>query len=276
MSTSLLLGLIGDHIAASSSPKLHRLAGAQAGIDVRYDLLVPHEMGKSWEEIFASLPALGYRGTNITYPYKELVVPQLTIEDPLVQAMGACNTVRFDSDGPRGFNTDYTGFIRAYRNVRGEAETGPVLMVGTGGVGRAVAFGLLALNAPEIRLVDQDRSKAEALAQILRSTRPDAEIRVEEDAVQAARGAHGLINCTPLGMSGRGGTALPREAMEGAYWAFDAVYTPRETEFMQSAEALGLARISGWELFFYQGVDAWRIFSGTEVDEAQLRASLGG
>ncbi|MER5173624.1 shikimate dehydrogenase [Thioclava sp. GXIMD2076] len=276
MSTTLLLGLIGDHIAASSSPKLHRFAGAQAGIEVRYDLLVPQEMGRSWDEIFASLPALGYRGTNITYPYKELVVPQLTIEDPLVQAMGACNTVRFDSDGPRGFNTDYTGFIRAYRTIRGEAAPGPVLMVGTGGVGRAVAFGLLALGAPEIRLVDRDRAKAEALARVLRSTRPDTEIRVEDDAASAASGAEGLINCTPLGMSGRGGTPLARAAMEGAQWAFDAVYTPRETEFMQSAEALGLVRISGWELFFYQGVDAWRIFSGKDVDEPPLRTALGG
>jgi shikimate dehydrogenase len=55
---------------------------------------------------------------------------------------------------------------------------------------------------------------------------------------------------------------------------FDAVYTPLETPFLKDAAALGLEIISGWELFFYQGVHAWAHFSGGSVDEAALRSTL--
>ena len=91
---------------------------------------------------------------------------------------------------------------------------------------------------------------------------------------EGAAGASGLVNCTPVGMVGYDGTPLPRSLMAGASWAFDAVYTPVDTRFLQDAAAGGLTCISGYELFFYQGVDAWRIFSGRPVDEARLRAAL--
>jgi len=77
-----------------------------------------------------------------------------------------------------------------------------------------------------------------------------------------------------VGMVGYEGTPLPRAAMVGAEWAFDAVYTPVETEFLQDAAAEGLAVLSGWELFFYQGVHAWAHFAGKPLDEAALRDAL--
>ena len=65
--------------------------------------------------------------------------------------------------------------------------------------------------------------------------------------------------------------------MAGAEWAFDAVYTPytpAETQFLSDAAAEGLAVVSGFELFFHQGVDAWALFSGRPIDPAALRAAL--
>ena len=207
------LGLIGDNIAASRSPRLHELAGLQNARVVQYDRLVPQDLGQSWDAIFDGLAAKGYRGTNITYPYKEKVVPRLVIEDPLVRAIGACNTAIFDQGRALGHNTDYSGFVAAYRRLRGDTPTGPVLMIGTGGVGRAVAFGLVALGTPEIRLVDMDPAKARALAEDLRAAAPGLRVIVGEDAATAAQGAEGLINCTPVGMVGKPGTPLPATAM---------------------------------------------------------------
>ena len=66
----------------------------------------------------------------------------VTIADPLVRAIGAVNTVVFAEDGPQGFNTDYSGFMAAYRAVFGDKPPGTVCLIGTGGVGKAVAFGL--------------------------------------------------------------------------------------------------------------------------------------
>lgn len=274
MSGQLLLGLIGDNISRSQSPRLHRLAGRQNGVEVRYDRLVPRDRGESFEAVFEAAKAGGYRGLNITYPYKERVAPMVRIEDPLVRAMGSVNTVIFEPGGPVGTSTDYTGFMSAYRAARPEAAPGRVLMIGTGGVGRAVAFGLVALGVEELRLVDRDATKAEALAETIQAISPATEVTIWIAPEAAAEGATGLVNCTPVGMDGYPGTPLEVEAMAGSDWAFDAVYTPADTQFLTDAETNGLAVISGWELFFWQGVHAWKHFSNLPLNEEALRRDL--
>jgi shikimate dehydrogenase len=275
MTPDLHLGLIGDNIAASRSPLLHVLAGRQNGLRVRYDRLVPPDLALPFDSVFDKAAAT-MRGVNVTYPYKEKAVARVTIPDPLVRAMGAINTVLFEPGGVAvGYNTDHTGFVAAYKSLRGDTAPGEVLVIGTGGAGRAVAFGLVALGAAGLRLVDQNRTKAEALAADLRGAAPGLVVDVYDDAEKAARGMTGLINCTPVGMVGYGGTALDGSAMAGAEWVFDAVYTPTDTQFLRDAAAAGAAVLSGWELFFWQGVHAWALYSGGRaVDLAALRQEL--
>lgn len=268
------LGLIGDNITRSKSPRLHRTAGQLTGREVTYDRLIPRDMHLTFDEVFEQARSGRFRGINVTYPYKEVVTAKVTVTDPLVRAIGAVNTVVFDADGPKGFNTDYSGFMAAYRAVRGAQGPGTICLIGTGGVGKAVAFGLIGLKADTIRCVDLDPTKAEALADALRALGSDTVVETSGDALSAAKGADGIINCTPLGMVGIGGTPLPVQAMAGATWAFDAVYTPVETQFLQDAARVGLTVISGYELFFGQGVDAWDIFTGIPLDHAALRAAI--
>lgn len=272
--TVLHLGLIGDNIATSRSPRLHELAGAQAGIRAVYDRLVPHELGKDFDAVFRDCAAGDFRGVNITYPYKERAAEKTVIEDPTVAAIGAVNTVIFEKDGPRGHNTDYSGFIAAYRHVRGQAAPGTVCMVGAGGAGRAIAFGLARLGAKGLNLVDRSQDKAGALAERLGRHAPEMAIRVFADVARATDGAEGLVNATPVGMVGHGGTVFSAEDITGARWVFDAVYTPVETEFLRLAATAGAEVISGYELFFYQGVDAWRLFHGAPPDREALRRAL--
>lgn len=271
---TIQLGLIGDNILRSRAPLLHTLAGRQAGLTVKYDRLIPRDLNLDFHTTFDRCQALGYRGVNITYPYKELAAAKVRIEDPLVRRIGAVNTVVFSPDGPLGYNTDHSGFQAAWRGVMGAKTPGIACIIGAGGVGKAIAFGLLTLGTREIRLLDHDRAKAEALAHALRRAAPDTPIRVCADAGAAADGADGLINCTPVGMVGHDGTPLPRALMAGASWAFDAVYTPVDTRFMQDAAAEGLTAISGYELFFHQGVDAWDIFVGRTLSLDDLRRAL--
>lgn len=274
MSAPIRLGLIGDNIAKSQSPRLHRLAGQQNDRTVTYDRLIPREQGQDFDTLFNQVATSGYRGVNITYPYKERVCAKVQIDDPLVRAIGAVNTVIFDGARPKGFNTDYSGFKSAYRRLRGDAAPGPVLMIGAGGVGKAVAFGLLALGLRELRIAERDLPKAEALAAALRAAQPELQVTCGLDPVPLAQGVSGLINCTPVGMVGYEGTPLPRAAMAGASWCFDAVYTPVNTQFLQDAAASGAQIISGYELFIGQGVDAWHLFTGLPLDEQRLRAAL--
>lgn len=274
----LKLGLIGDNIGLSRTPVLHRLAGRQNGRVVQYDRLIPKDMGADFDTVFGQCAARGYRGINVTYPYKERAAAKVTVDDPLVRAIGAVNTVLFEADGPKGQNTDYTGFMAAYHGLRGDAAPGVCCLIGTGGVGRALAFALVALKAQEIRLVDRDMAKARALAAELTAELDalgqGARVVAMGDAEQAADGAEGLLNGTPVGMVGHDGTPLPKGAMAGAGWAFDAVYTPVDTQFLTDAAAAGATVLSGYELFFYQGVHAWAHFAGLPLDEPALRTAL--
>lgn len=274
MAAPVRLGLIGDNIARSRSPLFHELAGRQNGRTVTYDRLVPRDLGQSFEEVFADCAKGGYRGINVTYPYKERVVPLLMIPDPLVRAIGAVNTVLFETQGPQGFNTDHSGFKLAYAGARSKFPPGVTLMIGAGGVGRAIGFALAALGASEVRIVDRDEVKARALCTDLERAAPGLSAVPSTDAVAAAEGAEGIVNCTPVGMVGYEGTPLPRATMAGAAWAFDAVYTPPDTQFLRDAEAEGLTTISGYELFIGQGVDAWALFTGLPLDVGRLRADL--
>jgi quinate/shikimate dehydrogenase (NAD+) len=270
----LRLGLIGDNIAQSKAPLLHRLAGEIAGQKVTYDRLVPRELRLDFDATFARSEAGGYRGLNITYPYKEEAARRVAIDDPLVRAMGAVNTVIFTAEGPRGYNTDYSGFISAYGTVRGTDPAGKVCMIGAGGVGKAVAFGLLKVGIEALWIIDLDRAKAADLEARLKEAAPSLPVTLIDDPEDLPADIDGFINGTPVGMVGYEGTPLPQRYVTGASWVFDAIYTPLETRFLKEAAAAGLMVISGYELFFHQGVDAWQLFAGCPVDAAQLRLRL--
>lgn len=268
------LGLIGDNIASSVAPYLHRTLGRMTGLAVSYERLVPKELGLDFDAVFERCRAHGLRGINVTYPYKEAAATKVRIDDPLVRSIRAVNTVLFEADGPVGYNTDYTGFIAAFRGTMGDTRPGPVCLLGAGGVGKAVAFGLVALGMTRIGLFDPDTAKAGSLADALRESHPDMNVSVAEDCASAASGASGLVNCTPVGMVGHEGTPLPRDMMAGAHWAFDAVYTPVETRFLADAKTNNLRIVSGYELFYHQGVHAWDLFAGRPFEQALLRQAL--
>ncbi|TPJ39999.1 shikimate dehydrogenase [Mesorhizobium sp. B2-6-5] len=270
------LGLIGDNIMRSRSPDLHRLAGRLSGLDVSYDLFIPREMGKDFDAVFDACRDAGLRGINVTYPYKEMVVSRLCIHDDLTRRIGSVNTVVFDPHGARGYNTDHTGFVAAYRAVFDDMAPGKVVLIGAGGVGKAVAFALLALGADGLTIIDRDAGKARSLAAAIATASKGAvAASCGVDVDPAMDGAGGIVNCTPLGMHGHPGSPARPELLRGLRWAFDAVYTPVDTQFKQQAEAAGIKVLSGFELFFHQGVEAFRIFTGrTPADLGSLRRML--
>jgi shikimate dehydrogenase len=274
--TGVRLGLIGDNIARSRSPLLHVEAGRLCGIEVSYERLVPADLGLKFEAVFERCRDRGFHGINITYPYKEQVVPLVSVDIPEVSRIGACNTVLFTGPRAIGYNTDHSGFLAAYRNAFGWRDPGTVAMAGAGGVGKAIAFALAELGCRRLRLHDPRRDRAFALAWSIREGVAAMAVEVCASIGEAASDADGVINCTPLGMTGNPGTAVPARLMAQARWAFDAVYTPVETQFLTDARAAGLEVMSGYELYFHQGVDAFRIFTGREVPQSALRKVLAG
>lgn len=271
---TLRLGLIGGNIAATRSPALHVLCGLTIGLNVTYDLLIPTERGLAFPAMLDHCAQTGFHGVNVTYPHKEEAAACATPGLPLVAQMGSSNTLRFGADGPRAFNTDCTGFEAAFRGRWPDAAPGRVLVLGTGGVGRAVAFALARLGARTIALYDTESTKVAALAAALGAFPVTVEAAPPGAAADLA-GFEGVVNCTPLGMVGRPGSPLPAGVTGRPAWAFDAVYTPADTLFRAQVQALGADFLSGWELYFHQGVQAFDIFSGSKVTDTDwIRACL--
>lgn len=270
---NIRIGLIGDNIAASRAPDLHHAAARLCGVAVTYERLVPREIGLTFEEIVTRAKADGTSGLNITHPYKERILGFATIDDPAHKAIGACNTVLF-GEKTIGLNTDYTGYIAAFKQRFGDMTPGVVAMAGSGGAGKAIAFALAKLGMAALRLFDIDKNKSCALAQALQNTYPGISVHVAPTLQEACLDAEGLINCTPLGMIGYGGNAFAGIPLTGRKWVFDAVYTPLETTFLKESERAGVAILSGYELFLYQGIHAFDLFTGRKVNVVALRQAL--
>lgn len=268
------LGLIGKAIQQSRMPALQRLAAARAGQTLTYELLdLESDDPARFDRTFDACRAEGYRGVNVTHPFKEWAARRVRVDDPLVRAIGAVNTVLFNGDEkPRGFNTDHSGFLRAYRRRFGGRAPGKVAVIGTGGVGRAIAFALAALGAEEIRLYDVEPEKARALAVALNGIEIGARIAVAASCEDALAGADGLVNGTPVGMYYKPGCPVPAGSIGGQRWVFDAIYTPMETELLALAAARGIETFSGFELFLGQGFDAFEVFSGVHLSDADAAA----
>jgi shikimate dehydrogenase len=255
------LGLIGDNILTSRAPKLHKLCGQQCGLNVQYDLLIPKAQGLDFDHLFQRCADDAYHGLNITLPYKVSVMSKLHKVSDDLKHMGAANTVVFKGSKSQGFNTDYTGFIAAYQAQFGNSSPGVAAIAGAGGAGRAVAFALAKLGAAEIRIFDAHSDVARKLVTDLAQA-TTVPLMVAPDIATAADGADGLVNCTPLGMVGYGGSAFPEELLLKKRWIFDAVYQPMETQFISHARAAGVEILHGYELHFYQGILAFQHFTG--------------
>ena len=260
---SLLLGLIGAPISSSAAPHMHQSAGAALGLRTHYQLI--ERAGAHRGDLRAMLDGvrlLGFAGVNVTFPYKEAVVPLLDALAPGIAELGAVNTVVVGRDQRlTGHNTDSTGFARALGEVIGADLGGPVALIGAGGVGRAIGFALAGMKVPEIRVFDREKAKAEALVSALAGR---ANAIVVGSVEKALDGAAGVINGTPVGMLPDTGCAVPLAALRPAMWVADVVYTPLWTPLLLAARERGCRVMTGRELCVFQACDAFHLFTGLQ------------
>ncbi|NLV00270.1 shikimate dehydrogenase [Marinomonas sp. UCMA 3892] len=271
----LHIGLIGQAIAASRSPSLHMMLGELKQLPVDYQLQVPEDdTAESFNAKLAEIRALGFVGTNVTFPYKQIAIDSADEVNDAVKKVGASNTLLLKDGKVCAFNTDYTGFIRGYKgrvghSLAGNVPAGKVLMIGAGGVGRAIGFALFEVGATEVLVTDLSERSAQSLVDAINEAGYKARVVAKEDIAEAAAEVDGLVNCTPVGHLKSPGMPLAAELIQGQKWAFDAVYTPMDTEFLVEANKKGLQIVSGFDLFFYQGIDAFEIFTGQEITDVK-------
>lgn len=265
--TTYRLGLVGSGIDRSLAPAFHELAGELLGLDVRYEL-IPRDADDpaAVEPFLRRLARDGFRGLNITVPFKASAWQTATEPAAEVVATGVANTLLLGPDGPsRACNTDFSGFKWAYRRRFGAKEPGDVAVLGAGGVGTAVSVALADLGATAVRIFDVVPERSGELARLLRARDPDVDVTVAESAEGAVDGADGVVNGTPVGMHWKPGSPVDLAAVGTQSWVFDAIYSPIETPLMLRAAATGMTRISGFDLFLGQAIDAFEIFTGRSL-----------
>jgi shikimate dehydrogenase len=254
----LLTGLIGAPIKHSASPAMHERAAEAFGLRGHYQLIeVAGADTTGLRMMLEGVRRLGFAGVNVTFPYKEAVVPLLDELAPGAAAMGAVNTVVVRDGRLIGHNTDTTGFARAVAPLLSPSGNA-VAVIGAGGVGKAIAFALASQKVSDIRIFDSELARAEKLASLLSTNGARVAASVED----ALRGATGLINGTPVGMLPNRNTPVPPELLNADLWVADAVYSPLITPLLAAAQAEGAKIMTGRELAIYQAADAFELFTG--------------
>lgn len=269
-----LAGVIGSPIAHSKSPKLHQHWLKAYGIKGHY---VPMDVAQSdLREVIAALPKAGFVGCNVTVPHKETVLALADVVTDRAALIGAANTLIFRKDGRlHADNTDGYGFIA---NLRQNAPAwnpaaGPAAVIGAGGGARAVIASLIEVGAPEIRIANRTRARAEALR-----TEFGAKV-VVHDWVQAGNmleGAATVVNTSSLGMVGKPEFRIPLDALSPSAVVTDLVYTPLRTHLLEEAAAIGCVTVDGLGMLLHQAAPAFERWFGIrpEVDDATRAAIL--
>jgi shikimate dehydrogenase len=273
MSGRRLVGLIGGNILQSLSPALHEDAFAALGVVGHYHLMdVDALPGRTLPDLLAAARTAGFAGVNVTFPFKEAVIPLLDAVSDEARQIGAVNTVVIDPDGrTTGHNTDRSGFRNAFVETFGaDAARGrDVLLLGAGGAGRAVAFALTDLGVASLKIFDRDAAKAAKLCADL--GRRAAALDVPEPVAPSVAG---IVNATPVGMLGHPGLPMSPALVQPGQFVADVIYTPLETAFLEAARSRGARTMGGAGMCVHQAVDAFRLFTGQTPDIARLKRTF--
>jgi shikimate dehydrogenase len=268
----LLLGLLGYPIANSAAPAMMEAAGAACGIRVHYQLL-PFENADAGTigRLLEAIRLTGFAGINVTFPYKQAVLPFLDTLSEGARALGCVNLIRIEPDGRlSGHNTDATGFAQVAAALHDRLAARPVALIGAGGAGRAMGWGLLEAGAGELRVFDPDESRAEGLAQALGPAR----VRIVPTVQDAVEGAAGIVNASPVGMLPDTGSPVPPSLIAPSMFVADAVYHPPLTPLLAAARAAGAHLVPGRAMSIAQAVDGFALFSGVTPPEAAVAAGF--
>ena len=265
-----LAGVMGWPVAHSRSPRIHGYWLEEKGIDGAYLPLAVRP--EALAAALAALPALGFRGCNLTAPHKEAALAHMASLSATARRIGAVNTVTVGEDGAlHGDNTDGFGFISHLRQAAAVWEPNlPVAMLGAGGAARAVVDALSAAGVTEIRMANRSPERAAALAAAAGDiVRP----LPWEEREAALEGCGLLVNTTQLGQEGKPALDLDLERLPPGAVVYDLVYAPLETDLLKAARARGNATVDGLGMLIHQARPGFAAWFGAEAQAtAGLRA----
>jgi shikimate dehydrogenase len=267
ISQSITGGLIGENISRSRFATAVEILCRRDNRTLdfqRFDTTLMS--GFDFNDHVADIRSQGFTGVTVTHPYKTQADALSDIRDGYPETLGASNLLRFEPTQIRSFNTDFSGMLGAWTANFGGRKPGKVAMAGAGGVARAITAALMKLGATSIHIWDLDAGCATALAAQIDPDGTTVQAIDISDNAGAIANADGLVNATALGMREYPGMAYDAGDFTSQTWAFDAVYTPIDTLFLNSARAAGLNTISGFELFKHMAVRSYAAYTDTKAN----------
>ena len=273
-----LTGLIGWPLGHSVSPAMHN-AGFQAlGLDGRYEALPvpPEQVG----DLVRSLHARGFRGVNVTIPYKQAVMPLMDELSEAAQRIGAVNTIVVEPDGRlRGDNTDWLGFLHPLDERGFDLAGKSVLLLGAGGAARAVVYALVQRNITRLSIWNRNLDRAAELAR--HAAALDSSLIIDNSQLTIDNcqfrivNAELIVNTTPIGMWPHidespwpADLSFPPDAL-----VYDLVYRPERTMFLRQAEVAGCPVQGGLEMLIVQGSVAFELWMGRKAPLQMMTAA---
>lgn len=266
--TTRVCAVIGDPVEHSLSPDVHNAAFEARDLNLVYTAF--HVKRGDLRGALAGMRSLGIRGLSVTIPHKVDILPLLDDVEALAGRIGSVNTVVNESGRLIGSSTDGPGALRALEAQQVETAGKRVLLLGSGGAARAIAFALADLSpAPELRILGIEEDELKVLGADL-AARSGASARwglLSDDrlAVEIEE-ADILIHATPVGMAPKTEVSLVPDGMiRDDQVVFDAVYTPFETKLLRIAREAGARTVPGLGMFVHQAAIQFELWTGQEA-----------
>ncbi|OGR59593.1 MAG: shikimate dehydrogenase [Elusimicrobia bacterium GWA2_69_24] len=262
--------LIGMTVEHSFSPRIFAAFAAALRRPLRYAAIPvrPDE----FVELLGRARRGRWLGWNVTAPHKETAALLADGLDPVAEAAGAVNVVRFQAGRAMGYNTDVAGFLEPLQRREIALRGRPAVVLGAGGAARAVCEALRRSSVAGITIINRTLAHAEPLAERFGA---GAAATGTDAAASALAEADLIVNATSAGAE----TPLlpPGLRLKAGSWACDLAYRPADTLFMAAARHAGASALGGMEMLVAQAAGTWRLWFGEPVPEnvlADVRADL--
>ena len=247
--------LLGKNISHSRSPSFLNPIFMREGLPWHYELMPvePEELPEAVERMKRG----GYRGANVTSPYKEAVVPLMDDLSPEAERIGAVNTIRFEEGRATGANTDIVGFADSLAGEPLFSADFTAAVLGTGGAARAAVDVLL--RTPGLtRLYLLSRTPGKGELELTRWGDDRAHGGLLTDDFTADL----IVHATPVGLPGRPGLPIPPDRLTGCRLLYEMIYGPDDTDLMREARSRGVRVKDGGEMFERQALAALEVWRG--------------
>jgi shikimate dehydrogenase len=279
----LRVGLIGDPVAHSFSPRFQQAAFDALNIPARYELW--HTPESELLSRVRSLCSADCLGANVTIPHKQAVLPLLDKIDPLAANIGAVNTIVNRDDYLYGYNTDAPGLLHALAEhgigtLKGDNRVDlsgyTIVLLGAGGAARGAAFGLAGAGIARLIILNRRLERAQVLMQELQQYYTCPIFSLSDSSLLIPHSKSVIINATSVGLHEEI-SPLPTEDLmrfDSDTFVYDMIYNPAQTRLLTQAHLLGMRTANGTSMLLHQGALSFRLWTNRAAPLEVMRAAL--